>query len=63
MHPDRGIVRTFIRSDGLYTRPEDQNTLTHQPSDTKYAPEDLPLGPVTQKPAHFMDTLRLCLRL
>ena len=30
MHPDRGIVRTNRRSDGLSTRPDGPNTLTFQ---------------------------------
>ena len=37
MHPDRGIVITYRWSDDLYTRPEDQKTLTYQ-SDNKNKP-------------------------
>ena len=33
MHPDRVIVLTYRQSDGISTRQDDQNTLTHQPSD------------------------------
>ena len=39
MHIDRGIVRTYRWSDGLYTRPDDKNTLTSQ-YDTKNALRD-----------------------
>ena len=55
MHPDIGIVRTYRRSDGLYTRPDKQNTLTCQSVDTNDAPRDPLIGPVTTAPA--TDTL------
>ena len=41
MHLDRGIVHTYRRSDGLFTRPDDQNTITRQSSDTSNTPRDL----------------------
>ena len=47
MHPERGIVRTYRRLDGLSTRPDDQNTLTCQSADTNYAPRGPLHGPVT----------------
>ena len=47
MHPDRVIVRMYRRSDGLSTRPDYQNTLTHQSADTNDAPRDPLTGPVT----------------
>ena len=40
MHPDRGIVRTYRRSEGLSTRPDDSNTLTRQSVDANDAPRD-----------------------
>ena len=40
MHLDRGIVRTYRRSDGLSMRPNDQNTLNCQSADTKDALRD-----------------------
>ena len=48
MHPYRGIVYTYIRSYGISTIPDDQNTLTLQSADIKNAPRDPLLGPVTQ---------------
>ena len=50
MHPDREIVRTNRRSDGLSTRPDDPNTLTHQSAGTNNTCRDLLLGPVTWNP-------------
>ena len=47
MHPDRGIVRTYRRSDSLSTRPDDHNTLTCQSSNTNDAPREKLLVPVT----------------
>ena len=47
MHPDRVIVRTYRHSDGISTRPNDQNTLTCQSSDTNNTPRDPLHGPVT----------------
>ena len=40
MHPDRGIVCTYIRLDGISTRPDDSNTLNRQPAATKNYPRD-----------------------
>ena len=40
MHPDIGIVRMYRRSDSISTRPEDQNTLTHQSAATNDVPRD-----------------------
>ena len=40
MHPDREIVRTYRRSYGLSTVPDDHNTLTHQSADTNDAPKE-----------------------
>ena len=48
MHPDRGIVRMYIRSDGLSTIPYDQNTLTHQSTDMNDDPRDYILSLVTK---------------
>ena len=45
MYPDRGIVRTYIRSYGISTRPYGLNTLTHQPSGTNNAPQGPPSWP------------------
>ena len=47
MHPYRGILCTYRRSDGLSTIPEYHNTLTIQSSDTNNDPRDLLHGPVT----------------
>ena len=65
MHPDRGIVRTYIWSDGLSTRPDNQNTFTRQSADTNNAPRDPLHGPVTWNPARTRpySTLRLRRRL
>ena len=65
MHPDIEIVRMYRRSDCLSTRPDDQNTLTHQSADTNDAPRDPLHGPVTWNPAHTRpySTLRLRLSL
>ena len=46
MHPDRGIARTYRRSDGLSKRPDDHNTLTRQSADTNDAPKDPLHGPI-----------------
>ena len=40
MQLDRGIVHTYRRSDGLSTRPYDQNTLIRQSTDTSDALRD-----------------------
>ena len=45
MHPYRGILHKYRRLDGLSTRPYDQNTLTHQSTDTNDAPRDPPPRP------------------
>ena len=50
MHPARGIVRTYIRSDVLSARPDDHNTLTYQSIDTNEAPWDPIHAPVTWNP-------------
>ena len=47
MYPDRGIVCTYIKSEGLSRRPDDQNTLTHHSDNTNDAPRDPLHGPVT----------------
>ena len=46
MHPEKVIVRTYRWSDGLYTRPDDQNTLTRQSAHTNDAPRDPLRGPI-----------------
>ena len=48
MHPEIGIVRTYIWSDGISTRPDNPNTLTYQSVSTNVAPRDLLQGPVTR---------------
>ena len=48
MHPDRVIVRTYTRPDGLSTRPDYQNTLTRQSVNTNNAPRD----PASASPLH-----------
>ena len=40
MNPDRGIVRTYRRSDGLSMRPDDHNTLTFQSVNKNGAPRE-----------------------
>ena len=40
MHLDREMVCMYRRSDGISTRPDYQNTLTHQSVDKKDAPRD-----------------------
>ena len=54
MQPDRGIVRMYRRSDGLYTIPDDQNTLTRQSTDTKNPPR----YPLYTAPFHLLLTLQ-----
>ena len=49
MHPYRGILCKYIQSDGLYTIPDDQNTLTLQSANTNDAPKEPLLGPVTNQ--------------
>ena len=65
MHPDRGILHTYRRSDGLSTRPDNHNTFTRQSADTNEFPRDPLHGPVTWNPARTRpySTLRLRLRL
>ena len=65
MHTYRGIVRTRRWSDGLSTRPDDQNTITCQSDNTNEAPRGPLLGPVTWNPARTWpySTLQLHLRL
>ena len=65
MQPDRRIVRTHRRSDGLSTIPNDQNTLTRQSADTNDTPRDPICRPVTWNPAwkRPYSTLRLRPRL
>ena len=53
MHPYRGIVCTYRRTDGLFTRPDYHNTLTHQSSDKNDAPGDPLHGPVTSDFFHM----------
>ena len=40
MHLDREIVDTERCSNGLFTRPDDSNALTHQSSGTNDAPRE-----------------------
>ena len=47
MHPYRGIVSTYILSDGISTKTDDQNTLILQYADTNDPPRDPLHGPVT----------------
>ena len=63
--PDRGIVRTYRRSDGISIRPDGQNTLTRQSADTNNAPRYPPHVPITWSPARTLpySTLRLHLHL
>ena len=65
MHIDRGIVRTYRRSDGLSTRTDDQNTLTRQSANKNDVPRESLHGPVTSNPARKRpySMLRLRLRL
>ena len=51
MYPERGIVRTDRRSDGISKIPDDPKSLTCQSASTNDAPRDLILGPVTWNPA------------
>ena len=46
MHPYRLIVRTYIQSDGIYTRPDYQNTLTRQSANSNDDPRDPLCDPV-----------------
>ena len=45
IHPDRVILCTYRRSDGIYMIPDDQNTLTHQYADTNEPPREPPSRP------------------
>ena len=67
MHPYRGIVRTYRRSDGPSTRTDDQKTLTCQSADTNDAPRNPLQGPITwnlaQTRPYSMLHLRLHIRL
>ena len=63
MHPDRGTVRTYRRSDSLSMRPDDPNTPTRQSNVTNDAPKYPIHGPIAWDPTYFTDTLRLRLRL
>ena len=65
MHPDRGIVCTYRRSDSIYTIPDDHKNLNHQSNDMNDSPRDPLHGPVTWNPARTRpySTLRLRLRL
>ena len=40
MHPDRGVVRTYIRSESLATIPDGPNTLPLQSDAANDAPRD-----------------------
>ena len=40
MHPDRGIIRTYIKSYGLSTIPDNRNTLTRKSINTNDAPSE-----------------------
>ena len=65
MHPDRVIVRVYRQSDGLSTRPDEQNTLTRQYVNTNDTPRDPLHDPVTCNHSQTQpySTLRLRLRL
>ena len=58
MHPDRGIVHTYIKSYGISTRPDVPNNLTCLSSPTKYAPMDHLLGPITWNPVRVRPNIR-----
>ena len=47
MYPYRGIVCTYIRSEGLSTRPNQQNTLTRKSTSKNDSPREPLQGPVT----------------
>ena len=47
MHPYIGILRTYRRSDGLYTIPDGPNTITCQSDGTNDVPRDPLHGPIT----------------
>ena len=47
MHLDIKIIRSYRRSDGIYTRLDDPNTLTRQSDGTNDAPREPIHGPVT----------------
>ena len=67
MHPDRVIVRTYIRSDGISDRPDNPNTLTFQSAGTNDAARDPFHVPVTWNTAqtrpYSILRLLICLRL
>ena len=63
MHPDRGTVRTYRRSDGLSTRTNSQNTFICQSTDTNDSPRDLLHGPITWNPPRTRPYSKLLLRL
>ena len=50
MHLDRVIVCTDIWYDGIHTRPDDPNTLTHQSSATNDAPRNPLYVPIIWNP-------------
>ena len=45
VHPDRGIVRMYIRLDGLSMIPDESNTLTCQSAGTNNAPQGIDSRP------------------
>ena len=65
MHPDRGMVRTYRLSYGLFMRRDNQNTLTCQSTNKNNVPRDPLLGPVTCNPSQTQpySTIRLRLRI
>ena len=65
MHPDRVIVSMYRLSDGISTRPDNQNIRTLQSANTNDASRDPLLGPVAWNPVRTRpySTLRLRLRL
>ena len=54
MHPDRGLVRKYRRSDGLSMIPDSPNTFTCQSNNTKKCSKGPRLlGPVTWNPDRY----------
>ena len=59
MHPYRLKVCTYRRSDGLPTRPDNQNTFISQSTDTNDALRDPLHGPVTDDLADRLKDLTI----
>ena len=49
MHPERGIICTYIRSGGISTRTYGPNTLTRQSSGTNDYPRHPLFGPIKRR--------------